>query len=111
RLPAERRDRRDDDVDPPNAPAGFVPQVPTDPRVLTVGVRWSIFALPDDPMPTRAADGRIGYFVETKLDFDHATISDLDAERDVVRRWRLDKADPSAARSKPVEPIRYYLDP
>ncbi len=96
----------------PNAPTGVIlPATPTDPRALSVGLRWSLYALPDEPMPTRDADVRIGYFVEPRLDFDRVNITETDPARDAIRRWRLDKVDPSAARSRPVKPIRFYLDP
>ena len=78
-------------------------------RSIPFGIRYSIFALPEDPMPARLADDRVGNFVTAQKDFSR------DQEREwfrrYVERWRLEKKDPSAALSEPVKPIVYYVDP
>lgn len=91
----------------PGAPS-LSPDAVSDYRSLPVGVRYSIFALPEDPMRPRLADDRVGHFVNTKKDFSR----DRDPNPHVhyVRRWRLEKKDPSATLSDPVEPIVYYID-
>jgi hypothetical protein len=80
----------------------------SDPRSIPVGVRFSMFALPDEPMQPRHADQRIGHFVSAVFDFSR------DRERDpyirYVRRWRLEKKDPTAEISEPVRPIVFYID-
>ncbi len=77
-------------------------------RSIPVGVRYSLFALPKDPMNARIADDRVGHFLVAQENFSR------DQEKDVmvryVRRWRLEKKDPSAAVSEPVEPIVFYID-
>jgi hypothetical protein len=84
------------------------PSVP-DPRSFTAGVRYSLSALPsDNGYRPRLADDRIGYFFDKLHDFDR-----LDIEGTAVRyikRWRLEKRDPSAAVSEPKEPIVFWLE-
>lgn len=79
-----------------------------DVRSIPVGVRYSLFALPEDPMRVRYADDRIGHFLDARKDFSR----DQEATQyvHIVRRWRLEKKDPSAEMSEPVEPIVFYID-
>lgn len=77
-------------------------------RSVPVGVRYSIFALPEEPMVARLGDDRVGHFLTARWDF-----SRDDAPEPWVRyvsRWRLEKANPEAAISEPVEPIVFYVD-
>ncbi|MBI4513112.1 MAG: zinc-dependent metalloprotease [Gemmatimonadetes bacterium] len=77
-------------------------------RSLPVGVRYSLFALPDQPMRPRLADDRVGHFLTAIRDFSRDR-----KETSYVRyvnRWRLEKKDPSAEISEPVQPIVYYID-
>ena len=77
-------------------------------RAVPLGVRYSMFALPESPMMPRLADDRVGHFLTAIKDFSR------DQEREwyrrYVERWRLEKKDPSAAISEPVKPIVYYVD-
>ena len=59
-------------------------------------------------MPARAADPRLGHFTEAYTDFG----TDLKPNQRVhyVQRWRLEKQDPQAPLSEPVQPIIYWLD-
>lgn len=84
------------------------PDAVSDHRSLPVGLRYSIFALPDDPMNPRLADDRVGHFVNTKKDFSRDT--EPSPYLHYVNRWRLEKKDPGAAISEPVNPIVYYID-
>jgi len=79
-----------------------------DTRAVPVGVRTSVYALPDEPMRIRRADDRVGHFLDAVKDFSRDQEKDLYVE--IVRRWRLEKKDPSAAMSEPVEPIVFYID-
>ncbi|TFG63401.1 MAG: DUF5117 domain-containing protein [Gemmatimonadales bacterium] len=79
-----------------------------DARSVPVGVRYSLFALPEDPMPVRYADDRVGFFLDARKNFSRDQEATL-YER-IVRRWRLEKKDPTAAMSEPVEPIVFYID-
>ncbi|MFT3711077.1 MAG: zinc-dependent metalloprotease [Archangium sp.] len=90
---------------PPRPPP--IPAVsPSLSTALSVGVRWSLYALPEQPMAARLADDRIGYFVSSQLD-PHARAQPV---IDRVFRWRLEKKNPAAASSPPVTPIVFHLD-
>lgn len=79
-----------------------------DTRSVPIGVRYSLYALPENPMPIRVADDRVGHFLDAVKDFSRDQEDDLFVQ--IVRRWRLEKQDPSAAMSEPVEPIVFYID-
>lgn len=75
----------------------------------TVVLHWSMLKLPDNPMMPRLHDKRVGFFSFNQLDYGRP---DQRAEdRRYIVRWRLEKKDPSAAKSEPVKPITYYVDP
>jgi Met-zincin/Domain of unknown function (DUF5117)/Domain of unknown function (DUF5118) len=79
-----------------------------DARSFFVGLLYTISKLPDTLMRPRAADGRIGHFNQTILDFSDGR--NQPPQRYVINRWRLEKSDPSAALSEPKKPITYWLD-
>lgn len=89
-------------------PAPSVPRTLPDPRSLFVQVHHSLSALPEQVMRPRPADARVGYFSTTQVDF----TDDLSRtpRRQFISRWRLQKQDPAAPRSKPVQPIVFWLD-
>jgi len=89
------------------APAPTLPDVP-DPRSLFLGVTYTLAPLPAEPLKTRLADPRVGHFTTAYLDFGDDTSNGRRAH--LIRRWRLQKADPSAEVSKPREPIRVVMD-
>jgi hypothetical protein len=74
----------------------------------TIVMSWSWHRLPDEPMMPRLCDDRVGYFSVTFTDF--TDTGDRVRERCYITRYRLEKKDPNAAISDPVEPIIYYLD-
>jgi hypothetical protein len=96
------------------APGAPAPQTPTPPqttpdaRSLFVGFVYNLRELPADPMAVRAADPRVGFFTDSYTDLS----DDLRANPRVhnLKRWRLQKKDPSSALSEPVMPITYWLD-
>lgn len=61
-------------------------------------VRYSILALPDKPMETRAADSRVGYFGTSFISADDMDGGTL--KRTFINRWDLAKG-----------PITFYVDP
>ncbi len=93
---------------PPGAPAPSVPKSVPDPRSLFMTLHYSIARLPAQPMPTRKADARVGHFNTSVADFS----DDLERSprRRYVDRWRLEKKDPTAALSEPVQPITFWID-
>lgn len=82
-------------------------------KTLSFQANHSIIALPDDPMPIRYKDERVGWFSLSKNNF--STPAAKTEEYEIIRRWRLEPSDPEAyARGElvePVQPIVYYLDP
>lgn len=94
--------------DPPLIGGEAIP----DHRSVSVGVRYSFFALPDDPMQARMADDRVGYFVDAVKDFSKDQQDDPYLR--YVNRWRLAPSDTAAYKQgelvEPVDPIVYYVD-
>ncbi len=92
----------------PGAPPQQLPQTVPDPRSFFLDVVYSFAALPEQPMATRPADPRLGHFTESFTDLG----GDLKANPRVhhIKRWRLEKQDPTAALSEPVKPITFWLD-
>jgi hypothetical protein len=96
---------------PPGAPAPQTPPPPRttpDARSLFIGYVYNFRELPAQPMATRLADPRVGFFTDSYTDLS----DDLKpANRvDNINRWRLEKKDSQAALSEPVQPITYWLD-
>ncbi|MCA9739198.1 MAG: zinc-dependent metalloprotease [Gemmatimonadota bacterium] len=79
------------------------------PRPETQRMHWSMLLLPDDPMMARLHDERVGFNSFRVIDFGrHEHRSE---ERRIIRRFRLEKQNPNAPVSDPVEPIVYWIDP
>jgi Met-zincin/Domain of unknown function (DUF5117)/Domain of unknown function (DUF5118) len=97
---------------PPLAPSPFPlpppPSTTPDPRSFFVGYVYSFTKLPDQPMPVRRADPRVGHFTDVVTDLSN----DLKVNPRVhyINRWRLEKADPAAALSEPKQPIVFWMD-
>lgn len=89
-------------------PGNLVNSVAASGNSITLRQHHSIVKLPDDNFTPRLSDPRIGTFGPTIQDYG----TDIDTDKTVrlVARHRLEKADPSAARSRAVEPIVYYVD-
>jgi len=81
-------------------------------RSIPVGVRYSFFQLPEDPMQARLADDRVGYFTNAIKDF--SKDKQADPYIRYVNRWRLAPSDTAAYKRgelvEPEEPIVYYVD-
>ncbi|MGD8976460.1 MAG: zinc-dependent metalloprotease [Gammaproteobacteria bacterium] len=79
----------------------------TDARYISINFQHSFVRLPDNDFQPRRDDPRIGFFSTFKTD-----MSDQSAApwRDVIKRWHLEKEDPGAALSEPVEPIVFWLE-
>jgi hypothetical protein len=93
---------------PPGAPQPTLPSFVPDARSLFLGLHYSLARLPEQPMATRPADPRVGYFTTTVADFSD-DVSRSPRER-FINHWRLEKKDPAAELSEPVKPITYWLD-
>ncbi|MFG6448569.1 zinc-dependent metalloprotease [Roseateles sp. BYS180W] len=93
---------------PAPVPMPTPPQATPDPRSLFVSHVYSFKALPEVPMATRTLDPRLGHFMESYTDM--SDDSKPNARVHLVKRWRLEKKDPNAALSEPVQPITFWLD-
>ena len=85
-----------------------LPTTLEDPRSMFLEYHYSLAKLPDEPMRPRMADSRIGHFVTRHHDF--STDAARFPRQHFVNRWRLEKKDPAAALSEPVQPIVFWLD-
>ncbi|MGD8816820.1 MAG: zinc-dependent metalloprotease [Acidobacteriota bacterium] len=75
----------------------------------TVVMSYSMLKLPEEPMMPRLFDERVGYFSDSYIDYsrpEHRAV-----QRRFITRYRLEKKDPDAAISDPIEPIVYWVDP
>jgi hypothetical protein len=84
-----------------------LPSVP-DGRYVPVSIAYTFAALPAQPMATRAADDRVGYFMTVRRDYSR---DDNNFFVRNVNRWRLEPGERVGDRVRPVKPIVYYLDP
>ena len=74
---------------------------------LTALVHHSMVALPERPMQPRRHDDRVGFF---SVSFeDYATDEHQVEQVKYITRWRLEKKDPEAEVSDPVQPIVFYV--
>jgi len=74
---------------------------------VTVKLHHSMVELPDDPMRPRYFDPRVGFFAGTHRNF--STDRHQVKKEQYIRRWRLEKKDPSKEVSEPKDPIVYYV--
>ncbi|MBV9987174.1 MAG: zinc-dependent metalloprotease [Chitinophagaceae bacterium] len=86
----------------------FVSSVTPSTEAITVRMHHSFVQLPDNKYKPRAYDIRSGYFGISY--FDYSSPFSEPIEQMFIARHRLEKKDPAAAVSEPVEPIVYYLD-
>jgi hypothetical protein len=82
-------------------------------KTLSFQVNHSLILLPEDLMPVRYADPRVGWFTLRKYDYSSDALKS-DAVQ-IIRRWRLEPKDQEAYLRgelvEPSKPIVYYLDP
>lgn len=88
---------------------GYIRSVTPTPSSVTIREHHSFIKLPDDNYKPRKFDPRSGYYDMSY--FDYATPINQPIEKKFITRHRLEKKDPTAAISEPVEPIIYYMDP
>jgi hypothetical protein len=91
-----------------DTPGRELSQIAPDARLATFTVRHSFIKLPDAGFEPRPFDPRTGAISTVVTDFS----APLDAPivSRLANRFRLQKTDPSAARSTVVEPIVFYVD-
>ncbi len=96
---------------PPLKPSGEatpLPKTTPDPRSLFVAYVYNFAKPAEVPMAKRRTDPRLGHFFDVVTDLSN----DLkpNPRQHLVNRWRLEKKDPAAAVSEPVQPVVYWLD-
>lgn len=89
-------------------PGPEVRNIAPDPRQFTIVVRHSLVALPAAGYVTRAFDPRAGSFATQTLDF--AAPLGEQIVQNLANRFRLEKTDPAAPRSRVKKPIVFYID-
>jgi hypothetical protein len=88
-------------------PSGAPPGVR--PTTSTARVHWSMMKLPEEPMRPRLHDRRVGIMSTAVIDYSRR---EHGAEtRRFIRRFRLEKADPTQDVSEPIRPIVFWIDP
>ncbi|GIU23570.1 zinc-dependent metalloprotease [Shewanella schlegeliana] len=87
----------------------YVAQVTPDAKHLSVRLRYSFIALPEEGYQARAYHPLSGYLSDEYLDY--GTRVDEDIRQRFLLRHRLQKVTPGSAPSQVVKPITYYLDP
>jgi hypothetical protein len=88
--------------------SGSIGSVTPTPEAVTLREHASFVELPDANYQTRRDDPRAGYGGITFLDYS-APVSEPIQLR-YIRRHRLQRKDPAAAISEPVQPIQYWVD-
>ena len=83
------------------------PTATPDPRSMFVSFYYSFMPLPE-PMQTRLADERVGFFTVARTDY--TTDLNIKPKAHLLQRWRLEKMDANAEVSEPKQPIVYWLD-
>jgi len=78
-----------------------------DARFITVRYQHTLLAMPDAGFEPRPDDARLGYFATQT---EHMTSASSTPWRDMIHRWRLEKKDPDAAMSEPVQPIVWWIE-
>lgn len=79
----------------------------TDGRNVSIKVYQSFIKMPDNNFTPVIDDPRIGYFTTQVSDM---TSPERANYKDLVHHWNLEKKDPSADLSEPVEPIVWWME-
>ncbi len=91
-----------------DTPGPEVRNIAPDPRQFTLVVRHSFVALPASGYVPRTFDPRGGSFSAQVLDFGAPLGGQI--VKNLANRFRLEKTDPAAARSRVKKPIVFYID-
>jgi hypothetical protein len=78
-----------------------------DDRNVSIYIQHSLIQMPDNNYRPRLTDYRLGYFANEITDL---TQDDPTPYRDLVSRWHLEKQNPRARLSDPVEPIVWWIE-
>lgn len=91
-----------------SAPGREISNIAADPQSLTFEVHHSFVALPEPGFTTRKFDVRSA--ANATQVFDYGVPLSEDVLKNLAIRFRLEKVDPSAARSAVKNPIIFYID-
>lgn len=75
-----------------------------------IGIHYSVAQPPEPDFMPRLADDRLGHFLSMSVKYSVETDSTDTRYVRFVDRFRLEKADPDAEMSDPVEPIVFWLE-
>ena len=82
-------------------------------KTFSFQINHSIIKLPEDPMPIRYEDERVGWFTLQKINYSSEKLKS--DSYNIVQRWKLEPSDIEAYNRgelvEPIKPIVYYLDP
>lgn len=78
-----------------------------DARFTTISLQHAFVKLPENNFKPRVDDARVGYFGTFK---DDQTDPGTTPYVDYINRWHLEKQDPKAPVSDPVEPIVWWIE-
>ena len=92
-----------------DTPGAEVSNIAPEPRRVTLAVHHSFMALPTPGYVPRRADPRVTGFSTQAVDY--GVPLGQDVVFDYANRFRLEKTDPGAARSRVKQPIVWYVDP
>ena len=91
-----------------DTPSPEVRNIAPDAKLITLTVRHSLIKLPEPGYVPRYFDPRSGGF--DSIVYDYAAPLDKDLAVRLAHRYRLEKTDPTAARSPVKKPIVFYVD-
>jgi hypothetical protein len=86
----------------------YVQSVTPSPEAITIRVHHSFVQLPDNNYTPRTFDPRSSFIDISYFDYSTPVYEPID--KYLIIRHRLQKKDPSAAKSEAIRPIVYYLD-
>ena len=78
-----------------------------DARNVSINIWHSFIEMPENDYQPRYDDPRVGYFTTQINDM---TSTSATPYRDLIHRWHLQKKDPDARLSEPVEPITWWIE-
>jgi len=89
-------------------PGAEVENIVPDPNTVTFRVHHSFVSLPEPGFVPRVFDPRLGGIATQVVDYSASLAQPV--VYDLANRFRLEKIDPNAARSRVKKPIVFYLD-
>lgn len=91
-----------------DTPGPEVRNIAPEPKLLSFRVRHMLVKLPDPGYQVRPFDPRVGTFATDIVDYSSPLGEPV--VKDLADRFRLEKVDPTAARSRVKNPIVFYID-